>query len=90
MEKTKSYLVECALLAIGLIVAGWMLRSGIVHFKDSERVVSVKGLSEKEVKANGVNLAETDVLLLQKIEELTLYIIELKQEIEDLKSQVNN
>ncbi|MCS2405466.1 hypothetical protein NXY31_12855 [Bacteroides salyersiae] len=46
--------------------------------------------SEKEVKANGVNLAETDVLLLQKIEELTLYIIELKQEIEDLKSQVNN
>ena len=54
MEKTKSYLVECALLAIGLIVAGWMLRSGIVHFKDSERVVSVKGLSEKEVKADRV------------------------------------
>ena len=44
--------------------------------------------SEKEVKANGVNLAETDVLLLQKIEELTLYIIDLKQEIEDLKSQI--
>ena len=43
---------------------------------------------EKEVKANGVNLAETDVLLLQKIEELTLYIIDLKQEIEDLKSQI--
>jgi hypothetical protein len=44
--------------------------------------------SEKEVKANGVNLAETDVLLLQKIEELTLYIIDLKQEVEDLKSQI--
>ena len=34
--------------------SGWMLRSGIVHFKDSERVVSVKGLSEKEVKADRV------------------------------------
>ena len=30
----------------------------------------------EEVKANGVNLAETNALLLQKIEELTLYIIE--------------
>ena len=63
--------------------------------KEVERHIEENGTlpgvpSEKEVKANGVNLAETDVLLLQKIEELTLYIIELKQEIEDLKSQVNN
>ena len=41
--------------------------------------------SEKEVKTNGVNLAETDVLLLQKIEELTLYVIELKKEVDELK-----
>lgn len=33
-------------------------------------------------------LAETDVLLLQKIEELTLYIIDLKQEIDELKVQI--
>ena len=33
---------------------GWTLRSGIVHFKDSERVVTVKGLSEQEVKADRV------------------------------------
>ena len=32
--------------------------------------------SESEVKANGVNLAETNALLLQKIEELTLYTIQ--------------
>lgn len=44
--------------------------------------------SEKEVKTNGVNLAETDVLLLQKIEELTLYIIDLKQEVEELRAQI--
>lgn len=41
--------------------------------------------SEKEVKANGVNVAETNALLLQKIEELTLYIIEMKKEINELK-----
>lgn len=44
--------------------------------------------TEKEIKTNGVNLAETDVLLLQKIEELTLYIIDLKQEIDELKMQI--
>lgn len=54
MEKMKGYLIGFALLAVGLMVMGWMLRSGIVHFKDSERVVSVKGLSEKEVKADRV------------------------------------
>ena len=32
--------------------------------------------SESEVKANGVNLAKTNALLLQKIEELTLYTIQ--------------
>ncbi len=35
--------------------------------------------SEKEVLENGVSLGEMDAVLLQKIEELTLYIIELKK-----------
>ncbi|WP_291587223.1 hypothetical protein [Bacteroides sp.] len=43
--------------------------------------------SEEEVKVNGVNLAETNALLLQKIEELTLYIIEMKKEINELKKR---
>lgn len=43
--------------------------------------------SEEEVKANGVNLAETNALLLQKIEELTLYVIEMKKEINELKKR---
>lgn len=41
--------------------------------------------SEKEVLANGTNLADMDAILLQKIEELTLYTIQLKKEIEALK-----
>lgn len=40
-------------------------------------------LSEKEVKENGINTAEMDAILLQKIEELTLYIVQQQKEIED-------
>ncbi len=42
--------------------------------------------SEDIVKEQGINAAEMDAILLKKIEELTLYILELKQEIELLKN----
>lgn len=45
--------------------------------------------SAKEMEANGVNLGEMNMLLLKKIEELTLYVIELKREMNDLKSIKN-
>jgi len=41
--------------------------------------------SAAEVEANGIELGEMNKLLLQKIEELTLYVIEMKKEIEVLK-----
>lgn len=44
--------------------------------------------SESEVKQNGINTAEMHAVLLQKIEELTLYIVQQQKEIEKLK-QVN-
>jgi len=47
-------LAGSAMLAVGVIVAGWLLSGGIRHFKDSERVVTVKGLAEREVKADRV------------------------------------
>ena len=37
--------------------------------------------SEKEVKERGINLGEMDAILLRKIEELTLYVIELEKQI---------
>jgi len=46
--------------------------------------------SAKEVIGNGNNLGEMDAILLQKIEELTLYVIELKKENEELKARINN
>lgn len=41
-----------------------------------------------EVEEDGVNLGEMNVKLLEKVEELTLYMIELKKENEELKSRI--
>jgi hypothetical protein len=44
-------------------------------------------ISEKDVLENGIDVGENQAVLLQKIEELTLYIIQLNAEIEKLKSK---
>lgn len=41
----------------------------------------------KEMEANGVELGKMDMKLLQKVEELTLYMIEFKKEVEQLKAE---
>ena len=46
--------------------------------------------SESEVKGNGVNLAETNALLLQKIEELTLYIIQQEKRMESMEAEIKS
>lgn len=42
------------------------------------------------VDKNGVSVGDLGVKLLEKIEELTLYVIELKKENEELKSEIKN
>jgi hypothetical protein len=44
--------------------------------------------SAKEVESNGLNLAEMNLILLKKIEELTLHAIEQQKRIERLENQV--
>ncbi|MFH6984980.1 hypothetical protein [Marinoscillum luteum] len=46
--------------------------------------------SEAEVTENGINLGEMNAKLLQKIEELTLYLIEQNKEINELKEKVSS
>lgn len=46
--------------------------------------------SAEEVAKNGLSVGEMQVKQMEKIEELTLYIIALKNEIEKLKTQNNN
>ena len=51
-------IISSSLIAVGIIAGaftlGNQLEQGIRVFKDADRVVTVKGLSEKEVKANHV------------------------------------
>ena len=51
---TSEKIVPAAIIAIGVVIAGLSLRSGIVTFKEMDRKVSVKGLAEREVKADKV------------------------------------
>lgn len=46
--------VQGFLLCAGLIVLGIFIRYGLTHLHDSNRTVTVRGLCEKEVKANKV------------------------------------
>ena len=43
--------------------------------------------SANEISSEGLNVGEMNVILLQKIEELTLYVIELQKQIDELKTK---
>ena len=45
--------------------------------------------SEKQVKQEGVSVGEMNAKLLQKIEELTLYIIQQQEQINTLQTKVS-
>lgn len=57
------------------------------YIKDNGHLEGVP--SEEEVAQNGYSQHELNKALLQKIEELTLYVIQQQKEIEELKSQIN-
>lgn len=46
--------------------------------------------SAKEMEEKGVNVGEMNMLLLKKVEELTLYILQQQKEIEALKESIKN
>lgn len=49
---SRGALIPAILLALGIAVAGFAIGSGIRSFRSADRYVSVKGIAEKEVKAN--------------------------------------
>ncbi|MGX1931319.1 hypothetical protein [Flagellimonas sp. 2504JD4-2] len=53
------------------------------HIQEKGHLINIP--SAKEVEENGIQLGEMNKLLLEKIEELTLYVIEIKKEQEVLK-----
>ena len=44
----KNYRIEAAILAVGLALAGLFVYCGFKAFSQRDRVVSVRGLSERE------------------------------------------
>jgi len=56
------------------------------HIKDKGHLPEIP--NEAEVTKNGINLGEMNAKLLQKIEELTLYLIEQNKKIEALEQKV--
>ncbi|MBV6646115.1 MAG: hypothetical protein KI790_11740 [Cyclobacteriaceae bacterium] len=56
------------------------------HINENGRLPEIP--SETEVTENGINLGEMDAKLLQKIEELTLYLIQQNKKIEELEQKV--
>jgi hypothetical protein len=44
--------------------------------------------SAEEVKRDGINLTENQAVLLKKIEELTLYVIEQQKKIQELETKM--
>lgn len=53
-EMKPSIIISSAIVALGLVLLGLALKSGIDRFSDRDRVVTVRGLCEKEVQANKV------------------------------------
>jgi hypothetical protein len=58
------------------------------YIKANKHLPGIK--SEKEILENGYDVNEIDAVLLEKIENLYLYILQQQKEIDALKSKVNN
>lgn len=51
---TNKVIIASAVLAVGLLALGLCIRGGLKSFNDSQRIVEVRGLSEREVPADQV------------------------------------
>lgn len=54
MKNEGRIVVGALLVGLGIFGAGWMMKAGIDNFSNRDRVVTTRGLCEKEVKANKV------------------------------------
>ena len=57
------------------------------YIKDNKHLPGVP--SAEDVKCDGIDMAQMDATLLKKIEELTLYVLQLKKDNEAMKAQLS-
>jgi uncharacterized protein len=48
----RRWLASAGVLALGLVIGGYLLGNGLVRAKDADRSVTVRGLAEKDVTAD--------------------------------------
>lgn len=51
-DRNRTLLLATAIGAIGIMAGGWFAGSGLVRMKDAERAVTVRGLAERDVRAD--------------------------------------
>lgn len=51
-RSTRGWLAGTGILAIGIVLGGYLLGNGLVRAKDADRSVTVRGLAEKDVTAD--------------------------------------
>lgn len=51
-RRQRTWLLASGILAIGMIVGGYLLGDGLLRAKAADRAVTVRGLAEKDVKAD--------------------------------------
>lgn len=52
MNQSKLNILSACIVAFGLLSAGWFISQGLQTFRMGDRVVSVKGLAERDVEAD--------------------------------------
>jgi len=52
MKSVLGWLISAAVLALGVAAAGWFIGTGFLAARTSDRYVSVKGVAERQVKAD--------------------------------------
>jgi len=67
---------EAAILAVGLVVLGWFIKSGIDNFANKDRHVTVKGLAERIVNADQVTWSISTTEMGNDLPELYARVIE--------------
>lgn len=94
----KTHIYSAAIIALGIVILGLCMKWGIDDFANKDRKVTVKGLSEKEVKADkvtwpvvtqemGNNLPELYGRIAQKQQKLKSFL--LNQGIKDSEITMN-
>ena len=61
----KNWKIEAIILAIGFVLLGLFIKSGLNNVSGNDRVVNVKGLAEMEVEANHMLSAVVNGHLIQ-------------------------